>query len=90
MGILYLLTNFTTFYMPLLYHQKLVVACIAALSIGLGVGLTRDNDTVDDGRDNTPWEHFRLPDSIIPELYDITLRPDVVQDRLVKNAWKIF
>ena len=52
------------------------------MSIGLGVGLTRNTDDVDDDeiRDTTPWENFRLPDTIVPELYSITLRPDVVND----------
>jgi hypothetical protein len=33
--------------------------CVAALSIGLGVGLSGNEDDV---RDETPWLNFRLPD----------------------------
>ena len=38
--------------MPYWYHN-VVVACVAALSIGLGVGLTRDNDS-DDAQNGAP------------------------------------
>ena len=59
-----------------------MLACVAALSIGLGVGLTRDNETDEPGNPESlePWKDFRLPDAIVPVLYSITLRPDVIDD----------